>query len=403
MNHGRRRTDGDETWNRLLEWTKGQKAAERLAGHIIHSSGYTSIDPSHPLGGKDSLKDFICAKDGVIWIGAAYFPRGHKDFKTIKKKFLSDLEGVYKNSVEGIIFITNQELTITERKKLMSVSKSTYVEVFHLERLVHILNNPINYGIRLEFLDIEITTEEQLAYFAERDKTILELSEKIDQITKRLTQGALSTFHEKDIKINALKEDEYTDECGTEEGTVGVIGIDNDISEFKKKIINEIFMIENYYGQTELFKPLFEIHDLDLSKTRVIINELLAEFYDITTSLSKVGITNIKGLELASYEEIPAKLELSFGMGVPIRLLQKIIGFLSYYQLEYLHFVDYRQEDYDEYLLTVVIGTYSYQDTNLDLIKIDHETLEKLLDPLLTANQFYAILIQDGSDPCIDW
>lgn len=27
----RRRNDGDETWNRLLEWTKGQKSAERLA------------------------------------------------------------------------------------------------------------------------------------------------------------------------------------------------------------------------------------------------------------------------------------------------------------------------------------------------------------------------------------
>jgi len=48
----RRRTDGDETWNRLLSWTKGQKPSERLASHILRTDGYKSIDPSHPLGVK---------------------------------------------------------------------------------------------------------------------------------------------------------------------------------------------------------------------------------------------------------------------------------------------------------------------------------------------------------------
>jgi hypothetical protein len=63
-----RRTDGDETWMRLQLWTKGQKPAERLSAHIISAEGYTSIDPSHPLGGRDGLKDIICTKNNVSFL-----------------------------------------------------------------------------------------------------------------------------------------------------------------------------------------------------------------------------------------------------------------------------------------------------------------------------------------------
>ncbi|MED1917631.1 hypothetical protein P4V64_20140, partial [Bacillus thuringiensis] len=301
MNQNRRRTDGDETWYRLLEWTKGQKAAERLASHIMYSEGYNSVDPSHPLGGRDGGKDIICSKDGAVWIGAVYFPRGQKDFKTIRKKFLFDLDGVAKNDVDGIAFITNQELTVTERNKLMSANKSSKIEVFHLERLVHILNKPTNYGIRLEYLDIGITTEEQLAYFAVRDKVIVQFSEKIDKITHHLTHSALLPRSEEEIKINEeFKDDKSTDKNRTEEEIV---------DDYKKKIISEIFMIENYYGKTELFKTPFEIEYLDLSITRVYTNELLVDFYDINNSLSKIGITNLNGFELSSNEkEAPTKL-----------------------------------------------------------------------------------------------
>lgn len=182
----RRRTDGDETWNRLREWTKGQKAAERLAGHILSSEGYKSIDPSHPLGGRDGVRDIVCIKDNVQYIGAAYFPRGQKTFKTIQDKFYVDLKGVAINKANGIAFVTNQEISLAERKKLMSVNLDISIEIFHLERLVNILNNPTNYGVRLEFLDISITSEEQLAYFAERDKDFLELSKKLNRLADDL-------------------------------------------------------------------------------------------------------------------------------------------------------------------------------------------------------------------------
>ncbi|WP_088228281.1 hypothetical protein [Desulfosporosinus sp. FKB] len=179
----RRRTDGDETWNRLREWTKGQKPAERLASHIISSDGFESIDPSHPLGGRDGLKDLVCLKDGLRWIGAAYFPRGQQTFQVIKDKFIHDLDGVVKNDANGILFITNQELSLAERKNLISCGECE-VEIYHLERLVHILNSPSNYGIRLEFLDIEVTKEEQLAFFAERDKSFAIINDRLERLSK---------------------------------------------------------------------------------------------------------------------------------------------------------------------------------------------------------------------------
>ncbi|MFC8689671.1 DUF4365 domain-containing protein, partial [Brevibacillus porteri] len=217
----------------------------------------------------------------------------------------------------------------------------------------------------------------------------------LENLTKALSKNPIDSeklgesSYEKAISLNAIKV-----------RTVEDIDIDDD----KKKIITEIFMLENEYGQTDLFKHPSEIDNFDLSKSRVLVNELLADFYSISSSLSRAGITNFKGFGLPSDEtEPPTKLVVSFGMGVQIRLLQKIILILSDYHLESIDFVDYRQEDYDEYLFTVAIGTYSYNDTNLGLIKIDTELLEKLLDPLISTNKFYAYLIQNVEDPCMDW
>ncbi len=86
-----RQTAGDETWHRLLLWTKGQKASERLSAHILSAEGYKAIDPSHPLGGPDGLKDFVMRRNNIAWIGAAYFPRGKQAFRAIKAKYQPDI------------------------------------------------------------------------------------------------------------------------------------------------------------------------------------------------------------------------------------------------------------------------------------------------------------------------
>lgn len=89
-----RMSEGRETFNRLLNWDRGQAPSERLAAILLSKEGFKGIDPSHPLGGKDGLKDMTLSFDGKRWIGAVYFPRGQQSFSDIKEKFAHDLDGV---------------------------------------------------------------------------------------------------------------------------------------------------------------------------------------------------------------------------------------------------------------------------------------------------------------------
>jgi hypothetical protein len=163
-----RRTAGSETWHRLLDWDRGQAPSERLTAHLLREEGFNSIDPSHPLGGRDGLKDVICERDGKKWIAAAYFPRGQKTFSEIKKKLNGDLKDIDSKNVDGIAFVTNQELKLGERQKLKdNIGEGIEIDIFHLERIASILDRPRCYGIRLEFLDIEMTREEQVSFMAQ--------------------------------------------------------------------------------------------------------------------------------------------------------------------------------------------------------------------------------------------
>lgn len=182
----RRRTEGSETFARLRDWSHGQAPAERLAAQLLRVEGFTSIDPSHPLGGPDGLKDVMCKRDGIKWIGAAYFPRSQQSFNAIADKFMQDLTGAETNQVDGFAFITNQELRLGERDQLKKSADGIEVELLHLERVASILDSPQCYGIRLEFLDIEMTKEEQLAYIAARDVIIERLQTALETIVSHL-------------------------------------------------------------------------------------------------------------------------------------------------------------------------------------------------------------------------
>jgi len=180
-----RRNAGKETWHRLLEWDRGQASAERLAAIILHSEGFQSIDPSHPLGGRDGLKDMGISFNGARWIGGVYFPRGQHVFREIKEKFKHDLEGVKQNNACGFVFVTNQELRLSERKDLSEIDGSIDIQIYHLERITSILNAPPNYGVRMDFLDIEMTKEEQLAFFAAHNQKMT----KIESVLEKLSVG----------------------------------------------------------------------------------------------------------------------------------------------------------------------------------------------------------------------
>lgn len=145
----------DETWHRLLEWTKGQTPSERLAAQILIHEDFKDLDPSHPLGGQDGGKDGSATKGGRRFAMGVYFPRGQQTFKSIKDKFENDVTGAKSSAVEGIAFVTNQELRLSEREEMRALAKPISAEIYHLERITAILDSPQMSAVRQQFLDIE--------------------------------------------------------------------------------------------------------------------------------------------------------------------------------------------------------------------------------------------------------
>ncbi len=207
-------TEGRETFNRLLNWDRGQAPSERLAAILLSKEGFQGVDPSHPLGGKDGLKDMILSFGGKRWIGAVYFPRGQQTFSEIKAKFIHDISGVEVNNVEGLAFVTNQELRLSERKTLTAISSKVDVQIYHLERIAALLNTPSYYGVRMEFLDIEMNKEEQLSFFANNEQRLARIESTLNQVAVSLAgykaiSGAVDFQSKGDIDIGMPDDDEY--------------------------------------------------------------------------------------------------------------------------------------------------------------------------------------------------
>ncbi len=187
-----------DTELKLIYWREGQTNAERLAANLLDLDGFTSIDPQCPLGGPDGIKDLVCEKNGWKYIGAAYFPTTEKEFKDSKEKFEGDLVGVAKNKVDGIVFITNQKLTPGERNELTEIAERLNAKaiIYHRERIRILLDGPQGFALRLEYLGIEMSKEEQLSFFSEQrnylkkllsehsDHIITALSTKLDSLSK---------------------------------------------------------------------------------------------------------------------------------------------------------------------------------------------------------------------------
>ena len=123
---------------------------------MLLREGFSGLDPSHPLGGKDSGKDAVCFKNGERWVMAVSFPRGQQSFTRIKVKFSADLTSARASGVQGIAFVTNQELTLAERNDLNTLAPPLKVELYHLERITAILDSPPMANVRKQFLGIDL-------------------------------------------------------------------------------------------------------------------------------------------------------------------------------------------------------------------------------------------------------
>jgi hypothetical protein len=144
----------DETWHRLRQWTNGQAQSERLAAQVLMAEGYAGLDPSHPLGGPDGGMDGVCHKHGKTWLIAVFFPRGQERFPAIETKLRYDLRGVPTNGADGLVFVTNQEVTLRQRVILKNLAGSVPLDLYHLERITAVLDQPAMSGVRRQFLSV---------------------------------------------------------------------------------------------------------------------------------------------------------------------------------------------------------------------------------------------------------
>jgi predicted ATP-binding protein involved in virulence/plasmid maintenance system antidote protein VapI len=145
----------DDTWYRLLDWNYGSESANYLAKQVLLDQGFTFLDAVHPLGGADVGNNSLLAKDGQRWLMVVYFPRQQQSFETIKTQFTDALAAIAKYAANGIVFVTNQELSRSERIELKQLCDFSLLEVFHLERLATILDSPHMAKVRQQTLYIE--------------------------------------------------------------------------------------------------------------------------------------------------------------------------------------------------------------------------------------------------------
>jgi hypothetical protein len=171
----------------LRDWRFGQTQAERMCAGILSIEGFGAVDPQHPLGGPDGIKDVICRRGLTRFVAAAYFPPTPTSFAEVKKKFQDDLRGATANAVNGFIFVVNQHLKIGDRATLAGLAADVVevAEIYHLERLRAVLDSPKGCGLRLEYLQIPMSHEEQIAYWSSANIDVAGRLDRIEQLQQR--------------------------------------------------------------------------------------------------------------------------------------------------------------------------------------------------------------------------
>lgn len=152
------------TESELREWRSGSTQAERLAAAILAVDGHYDVTPQAPLGGADDRRDILSKRADLSYLTAVYFPATVQSFAHISGKFQHDREGMQRHDADRFVFVTNQHLTLGQRAQLKAMGSASD-EIYDLQRIVTILDSPPGYGLRLSYLRIQMTIEEQVSFF----------------------------------------------------------------------------------------------------------------------------------------------------------------------------------------------------------------------------------------------
>lgn len=164
-------------------WRGSQHDSERMCAQLLILAGYQEVDPSHPLGGPDRTKDAVCVGKGKRWVMAVFFTHEAVEFKDIEAKFRGDAKGITKNGAQGMVFFTNNKLTLGERDVLSSIVEGAghEADIYHRERIRLLLDDPRGYGTRFRFLGISMSESEQASFFEVYNQVILTRLDDVQQ------------------------------------------------------------------------------------------------------------------------------------------------------------------------------------------------------------------------------
>ena len=105
---------------------------------------------------------------------------------------MEDLQGVTKNNCAGIAFFTNEYLTISHRAELIRLALPHGADIYERERICRILDSPRGCGVRLQYLRIAMTEEEQWSFWqvmnTNLSERILETRGQLERIERKLDQ-----------------------------------------------------------------------------------------------------------------------------------------------------------------------------------------------------------------------
>jgi len=137
---------------------------------------FSEVRPRHPRGGPDGGRDIEAIfREGEVACGAVGFMNQANDSSDHKRavfaKFSADLSSAQsaKNDLCAFVFLTNVNLTIGEKDRLVEEAKSigiSYCEIFDRERLRIVLDGPDGFSIRFQYLGIALSEAEQATFFA---------------------------------------------------------------------------------------------------------------------------------------------------------------------------------------------------------------------------------------------
>ena len=150
-----------------------QVMRERLCLAILPLLGaYTRERPRRPKGGPDGGRDIEAVYEGSVTVwGAVGFRNGGGNDDVARReaeaKFSSDIDRALTENptLPGFVFFTNVDLTpgrIDHLKQLTTSKGLTVVDVFDIESLRHILDSPEGLIARLQYLEIPMSTTEQI-------------------------------------------------------------------------------------------------------------------------------------------------------------------------------------------------------------------------------------------------